>query len=64
MAKSANRKHLEKALGTATTDAIYGAAREVVPTAGPTPRTPEVETPVPSGTYVGEIVGTEKIGSK
>lgn len=30
MAKSANRKHLEKALGTATTDAIYGAAREVV----------------------------------
>ena len=29
MAKSASRKHLEKALGTTTTDAIAGLAREV-----------------------------------
>jgi len=40
------------------------AAQASTPTADLTPGTADEETPVPSGTYVGEIVGSEKIGSK
>jgi tetratricopeptide (TPR) repeat protein len=40
------------------------AAQSSTPTADLTPGIAEDEMPVPSGTYLGEIVGSEKIGSK
>jgi len=44
--------------------AVQCAAHEARPTVEVTPGLVQAETPVPTGTYIGEIVRTEAIGSK
>lgn len=44
--------------------AVQCAARETAPTAVRTPDDADDGTPVPAGSYVGEVVGSEEIGSQ